>query len=102
MPSQTIGTSSVAVVSASAGRRTITFSNISTSSQVIYLDNTEPSGMSVSSAGYPLAPGEKLSFIFEFDGPDMKLPWSAIADAPGAVLYVKELNDRFGSAGGAL
>jgi hypothetical protein len=96
----TVDDTAKALVGASSTRRGITFSNMSIGSQVIYLGNTEPSGLNSDSAGWPMYPGEKLAFLHKFDGEDMRLPWSAISSAAGGVLYVAETNYRQGDIPG--
>lgn len=94
MTSETVGTTSVSVVNYNSGRQTVTFTNRSTAGQIIYLDNVRPEGLTTANAGYILSPGSSISFLLEFDGPDIQGPWSAIADAAGGLLYWKETNLR--------
>jgi len=93
MTLHTIGAASQRVVPPNAGRRTISFTNRSATGQVIYLDDSEPGGLVIGNAGYVLGVGDYLHFGVRQDGYDVKHVWSAIADAAGAVLYVKELSE---------
>lgn len=96
MPSVTIGTASALVMNRNSGRMSMSVRNTSAAGQIIYIDNVTPGGMTVENAGHPLSVGESLNFILEFDGPDIRGPWSAIASAGGATLYYKEYAERAG------
>lgn len=96
MPSMTVGTAPVAVLNRNSMRMSMSVRNASVGGQVIYIDNVVPGGMTVANAGHPLSVGESLNFLLEFDGPDIKGPWSAIASAAGATLYFKEYAERQG------
>lgn len=96
MPALTVGTASVDVLPRNPARKTCAFKNVSTTGQLIYLDNTLSGGLTVANAGYPLAAGEGLIFMKEFDGKDILQPWSAIASAAGGVLYYKEMAEQEG------
>ena len=96
MPSMTVGTAPVAVLNRNSMRMSMSVRNASVGGQVIYIDNVTPGGMTVENAGHPLSVGESLNFLLEFDGPDIKGPWSAIASAAGGTLYYKEYAERQG------
>lgn len=96
MPSVVIGADSALVMNRNFGRMSMSVRNASVGGQIIYIDNVTPSGMTVENAGHPLAVGESLNFVLEFDGPDIRGPWSAIASAAGGVLYYKEYAQRSG------
>lgn len=96
MPSVTITTDPSLLVDRNSRRMSFSVRNASVGGQIIYIDNVGPGGMTVENAGHPLSVGESLNFILEFDGPDIRGPWSAIASAAGAVLYFKEYAERNG------
>lgn len=94
MPSITIGTTPGDVLPRNPSRKTIAFKNVSTTGQIIYLDNSLAEGLTVANAGYPLASGEGLIFMKAFDGKDILQPWAAIASAAGGSLYYKEMAEE--------
>lgn len=96
MPSIPVGTAAISVVGDNAARQSFSVRNYSPAGQVIFVDNVKPDGLTAGNAAHPLSVGESLNFILVFDGPDIKQPWSAIADVAGAVLYYKEYNERPG------
>lgn len=96
MPSVTIGAAPALVMNRNSRRMSMSVRNASLAGQVIYIDNVAPGGMTVENAGHPLSVGESLNFILEFDGPDIRGPWSAIASAAAGVLYYKEYAERIG------
>lgn len=96
MPSMVVGTAAVLVMNRNSGRKSMSVRNASAGGQVVYIDNVRPEGLTVGNAGHPLSVGESLNFLLEFDGPDIKDPWSGIASAAGAVLYFKEYNEYVG------
>lgn len=93
MAQVTVGTTSVQAVDFNSGRKTIVFYNNSAGTQKIFLDNTEPGGLTATNAGIVLEPGNGVGWSVFFDGNDIKLPWSAIADGAGAILVIKETNE---------
>lgn len=97
MPSITIGAATVLIVNRNSGRKAFSVRNNSAAGQVVYIDNSRPEGLTVLNAAHPLSVGESLHFLLEFDGPDIKLPWSGIADGAGALLYYKEYNEYPGA-----
>lgn len=92
----TIGTVPLAIVGRNSGRKSFSVRNASVGGQIIYIDNVLPGGLTVGNAGHPLSVGESLHFLADFDGPDIKLPWSGIASGAGAVLYFKEYAEGLG------
>lgn len=96
MPSAVIGAASVLVMDRNSRRMSMSVRNASVGGQIIYIDNVTPGGMTIGNAGHPLAVGESLNFLIDFDGPDIRGPWSAIASAAGGVLYYKEYAQRNG------
>ncbi len=94
MPSLTIGVAPGAVVLQNAARRTITFINRSAAGQVITLDNVDPLGLTTTNGGYVIGPGAPISFLLDWDGPDIQGPWSAVSDVAGALLFWKETHVR--------
>jgi len=94
MPATTVGTTSVEILNRNAQRKSLTLFNVSVGGQIIYIDNVKPEGMTVENAGYVLVPNSSLNVMLFFDGEDIKLPWSAISDGAGAILYHKELGDH--------
>jgi len=96
MSSITVGVAPVAVMNRNSMRMSMSVRNASAGGQIIYVDNVVPGGMTIENAGHPLSVGESLNFLVEFDGLDIKGPWSAIASAAGATLYYKEYAERLG------
>jgi len=96
MPSIPVGVTAVSIVGDNAARQSFSLRNYSAAGQVIFIDNVKPDGLTAGNAAHPLSVGESLNFILEFDGPDIKQPWSAIADVANALLYYKEYSERPG------
>ena len=93
MTLHTIGIAPVRLVGSNAGRRTLSLTNRSLAGQVIYISDTEPGGLVIANASFVLGVGDYLHFGKVDDGNDVKHPWSAIATAAGAVLYLGELSE---------
>lgn len=93
MGSITIGTTPTDILGANIKRLNMSVNNQSPGTQIIYLENTRKSGLTADNSGYVLAPGQSLNFVHMFDGDDIRLPWSAVASAANAKLYVKEMTD---------
>lgn len=91
-----VGTSAVSVANRNAARRTISFTNRSTSGQIIHLTRGQSGGLTVSNSDYVLSVGESLHFVLAFDGPDIKDEWSAVSDGASGVLHVGETSERPG------
>ncbi|MCW4049027.1 MAG: hypothetical protein NWE89_04745 [Candidatus Bathyarchaeota archaeon] len=96
MPQTVVGAAPLQILDRNSKRKSLTFFNVSVGGQVIYIDNVRNDGMTVANAGYVLVPNGSVSFMEFFDGSEIKLPWSAISDGAGAILYHKELADREG------
>jgi len=96
MPSMDVGVVPVAVVGSNSGRKAFSVRNASAAGQLIYIDNVRPGGLTVANAAHPLSVGESLHFLYDFDGPDIKLPWSGIASAAAGTLYFKEYGEHQG------
>ena len=93
MSSIIVGTTPTGILGANARRINVSFTNRSSATQVIFLENTTKTGLTEDNAGYVLTSGQSLNFVHAFDGDDIRLPWAAVASAGGAKLYYKEMTD---------
>ncbi len=94
MPSVVVGVVPVQVVDWNAGRRTIYFTNRSLAGQIITLDIGDNTGLTILNGGYVIPPGAAISFLLDWDGPDIQGKWSAVSDVAAALLYYKETHIR--------
>lgn len=78
----------------SSTRMGITFFNNSTGGQAIHLTKQGVNGLTITNSEYVLPQGTGLSFLFSFDGPDIRNEWGAISTAAGGVLVVGETSER--------
>ncbi len=94
MAQVSVGTAPVVGANPSSTRVGVTFFNNSTGGQSIHLSKNGASGLTITNSEYVLPQGTGLSFMFEFDGPDIRNEWGAVATAAGAVLVVGETSER--------
>lgn len=90
MPEVTVNTTPIALLPANYQRGMVYIRNNSLGGQIVYVAKVSPSGMAISNAEYTLVPGEAISLNLQNDGPDIRLPWSAIASIAGADVYAND------------
>lgn len=93
-----VGVTVAPVVAAvrNARRKTIVIFNASVGGQVISLGKNGAAGLAALNREYVLNPATGLSFILEFDGPDIQGEWGAYSSAAGGILVVGETSERDG------
>lgn len=91
-----VGLAAVQVVNRNAGRKSVTLRNVSVGGQNIRFWLQDEKGLTLGNSDYALMPNEEKTFMFYFDGQDMKNPIAAIADAAGGILLVGETSEYQG------
>lgn len=79
-----------------AKRKGITFYNASTGGEIISLGKNGQAGLAAANREYVLNSATGLSFLLDFDGPDIQGEWGAYGSADTAILVVGETSERDG------
>jgi hypothetical protein len=90
MPEVTVGTTGTALLPANYHRGNVYIRNNSLGGQIVYVAKVRPDGMAISNAQYTLVPGEAITQDIKTDGPEIRLPWSAVASVAGADVYASD------------
>jgi len=89
-----VGVTPIVVANVNAKRMSITFFNDSLAGQVISITKNGAVGLAAANREYVLPAGVGMSFLFDFDGLDIRNEWGAYSTAAGGVLVVGETAER--------
>jgi len=89
-----VGVASIVVANVNAKRMSITVFNDSLAGQAISHSKSGAVGLGAANREYVLPAGVGMSFLYDFDGLDIRNEWGAYSTAAGGVLIIGETAER--------